>query len=59
MIDGFGYDSIFMPDSLNMTYAQMDTIHKNSTSHRFKALKKMKSFLVPYLKQKGETIDFK
>ena len=51
-IDGFGYDSIFMPDSLGLTYAQMDTIQKNSMSHRFKALKKMQTFLVPYFKKK-------
>ena len=50
--DGFGYDSIFMPDSLVLTYAQMDTIQKNSMSHRFKALKKMKTFLVPYFKKR-------
>ena len=49
---GFGYDSIFMPDSLGLTYAQMDTIQKNSMSHRFKALKKMKTFLVPYFKKR-------
>ena len=48
--DGFGYDSIFMPDFLGLTYAQMDTIQKNSMSHRFKALKKMKTFLMPYFK---------
>ena len=51
-IDGFGYDSIFMPDSIGLTYAQMNTVQKNSMSHRFKALKKMKTFLVPYLKKK-------
>ena len=51
--DGFGYDSIFMPDSLGLTYAQMDTVQKNSISHRFKALKKMKTFLVPYFKKEG------
>ena len=28
--DGFGYDSIFMPDSLGLTYAQMDTIKKTA-----------------------------
>ena len=57
--DGFGYDPIFMPQSSNMTYAQMDIKNKNSTSHRFKALEKMKSFLAPYFKTKGETIDLK
>lgn len=51
-LDGFGYDSIFMPDSVGLTYAQMDTIQKNSMSHRFKALKKMKTFLVPYFKKR-------
>ena len=50
--DGFGYDSIFMPDSLGLTYAQMDTVQKNSMSHRFRALKKMKTFLVPYFKKR-------
>ena len=50
--DGFGYDSIFMPDSLGLTYAQMDTTLKNSISHRFKALKKMRTFLVTYFKKK-------
>ena len=49
---GFGYDSIFMPDSSGLTYAQMDIIQKNSMSHRFKALKKMKTFLVPYFKKR-------
>jgi len=57
--DGFGYDPIFMPQSSNMTYAQMDIKHKNSISHRFKALEKMKSFLAPYFKTKGETIGLK
>jgi len=51
-IDGFGYDSIFMPDLVGLTYAQMNTVQKNSMSHRFKALKKMKTFLVPYLKKR-------
>ena len=50
--DGFGYDPIFMPDSLGLTYAQMNPIQKNSMSHRFKALKKMKTFLVQYFKKK-------
>ena len=48
-----------MPQSLNMTYAQMDIKHKNSISHRYKALEKMKSFLAPYFKTKGETIGLK
>ncbi len=50
--DGFGYDSIFIPDSFCLTYAQMDIIQKNSMSHRFKALKKMKTILLPYFKKK-------
>ena len=50
--DGFGYDPIFMPDSLGLTYAQMNPIQKNSMSHRFKALKKMKTFLVPYFEKR-------
>ena len=51
-VNGFGYDSIFMPNSLDLTYAQMDINQKNSMSHRFKALKKMKKFLMPYFGKK-------
>jgi len=58
-VDGFGYDPIFQPESQSQTYAEMDTEEKNRISHRFKALDKIKEFLVPYFKRKGENIDLK
>ena len=57
--DGFGYDPIFQPESQNLTYAEMETKEKNRISHRFKALDKIKEFLVPYFTRKGEAIDLK
>ncbi|MBR0139569.1 MAG: RdgB/HAM1 family non-canonical purine NTP pyrophosphatase [Firmicutes bacterium] len=35
---GFGYDSIFVPEGHDMTFAQMSPEVKNSMSHRAKAL---------------------
>ena len=57
--DGFGYDPIFQPESQNLTYAEMDADEKNRISHRFKALDKIKEFLIPYFNRKGGNIDLK
>lgn len=43
--EGFGYDPIFMPNGFNITYAQMSLERKNSMSHRFIAMSKMKEIL--------------
>ncbi len=43
--EGFGYDPIFMPNDFNITYAQMSVEEKNSMSHRFIAMSKMKEIL--------------
>ena len=51
-IDGFGYDPIFQPESQSLTYAEMEMEEKNRISHRFRALDKIKEFLVPYFKKK-------
>ena len=37
--DGFGYDSIFMPDSLDLTYAQMDADPKKQHESSFQSVK--------------------
>lgn len=41
----FGWDPIFMPDGYEQTYAEMLKATKNSISHRYKALEKVKAFL--------------
>lgn len=41
----FGWDSVFQPDDYNQTYAEMDKALKNSISHRYKALSKVKAYL--------------
>ena len=57
--DGFGYDPIFQPEFQNLTYAEMSREVKNRMSHRFKALDKIKEFLVSHMTRKGEDIDLK
>lgn len=42
----FGWDSIFEPNGFTETYAEMEKATKNSISHRYKALEKVKTFLV-------------
>ena len=41
----FGWDSIFEPKGFNQTYAEMDKEVKNTISHRFRALDKVRDFL--------------
>ena len=41
----FGWNPIFEPKGYGLTYAEMDGEVKNSISHRFKALEKLKVFL--------------
>lgn len=42
---GFGYDSIFLPESSNRTFAEMSLKEKNEFSHRKKAVDKLIKFL--------------
>ena len=43
--NGFGYDSIFIPNGHKKTFIELDLIEKNKISHRSKALKKLIIFL--------------
>jgi XTP/dITP diphosphohydrolase len=43
--NGFGYDSIFVPDGYDKTFAQMTFEEKNQISHRAKAVMQMIDFL--------------
>lgn len=44
--NGFGYDPIFLEDDTNKTYAAMSKDEKNKVSHRAKASKKLKTYLL-------------
>ncbi len=44
-IHGFGYDSVFMPEGAQKTFAEMDLEEKNIFSHRKKATEKLISYL--------------
>ncbi len=43
--NGFGYDSIFVPDSFDKTFAEMSPEEKNLLSHRGKAVRNLVEFL--------------
>lgn len=43
--DIFGFDPIFQPDGFKETFGEMDLATKNSISHRYRALVKVKEFL--------------
>jgi len=42
---GFGYDSIFLPDGSNKTFAEMSANQKDKISHRAIAVEKLAEFL--------------
>ena len=43
--NGFGYDCMFIPEGYDITFAEMKPEEKNKLSHRYNALKKMKTGL--------------
>ena len=46
---GFGYDPLFFYPPLKKTFAELLPEEKNKVSHRGRALKKIKEFLLSYL----------
>ncbi|MEJ7610236.1 MAG: RdgB/HAM1 family non-canonical purine NTP pyrophosphatase [Ferruginibacter sp.] len=46
--NGFGYDSIFIPDGDERTFAEMNAEEKNTLSHRKKAVMQLVDFLNEY-----------
>lgn len=42
---GFGYDSVFIPEGYDGTFAQLDASVKNDISHRARALSKLRELL--------------
>ncbi len=43
--NGFGYDSVFLPDGFDKTFAEMSDKEKNSISHRGIAVQKLVSYI--------------
>lgn len=44
----FGWDPVFQPDGFDETYAELNKDIKNTISHRFKALDKLREFLTAF-----------
>lgn len=42
---GFGYDPVFVPEGVDVTFAEMSDAQKNAISHRAKALRALQVFL--------------
>ena len=42
---GFGYDPIFIPNGMNLTFSEMNIYQKNLLSHRAIAIKKLSKYL--------------
>ena len=49
---GFGYDSLFLPEGHDITYAEMRSDEKNAVSHRGKAIKSARGLVMGLLGQR-------
>jgi XTP/dITP diphosphohydrolase len=49
---GFGYDSLFLPEGLDLSMAELQPEEKNRISHRAVASTKIRAFLGEYLAQR-------
>lgn len=47
-VQGFGYDSVFMPNGYDKSFAEMALAEKSAISHRGKAVQKLVAFLNNY-----------
>lgn len=47
-VGGFGYDSVFVPDGYDKTFAELPAAVKNSISHRARAMEQLNNFLVQH-----------
>jgi XTP/dITP diphosphohydrolase len=45
-LNGFGYDPIFVPNGYKKTFGEMNYSYKERISHRQKAFKKLKKYLL-------------
>ena len=47
-VGGFGYDSVFVPDGYDKTFAELPAAVKNSISHRARAMEQLTNFLAQH-----------